>query len=36
MRERARLLGGQLRVTSQPGRGATITARIPVQVEPQS
>jgi two-component system NarL family sensor kinase len=36
MRERARLLGGQLRVASQPGRGATITARIPVQVEPQS
>jgi two-component system NarL family sensor kinase len=29
MRERARLLGGQLRVTSRPGRGTTITVRVP-------
>jgi two-component system NarL family sensor kinase len=33
MRERARLLGGQLRVTSRPGRGTTVTARIPIAVE---
>jgi two-component system NarL family sensor kinase len=29
MRERARLLGGRLRVVSVPGRGTTVTARIP-------
>jgi two-component system, NarL family, sensor kinase len=31
MRERARLLGGQLRVTSRSGRGTTVTARIPLR-----
>lgn len=30
MRERARLLGGRLRVESRLGRGTTITARIPL------
>jgi two-component system NarL family sensor kinase len=29
MRERARLLGGRLRVTSRPGRGTTVSVRIP-------
>jgi len=29
MRERARLLGGTLRVESQPARGTTIRATIP-------
>jgi two-component system NarL family sensor kinase len=29
MRERARLLGGRLRVTSRPGHGTTVSARIP-------
>ena len=29
MRERARLLGGGLRVNSRPGRGTTVTARVP-------
>jgi two-component system NarL family sensor kinase len=33
MRERAKLLGGQLRVGSQPGKGTSITARIPLQRE---
>jgi two-component system, NarL family, sensor kinase len=36
MRERARLLGGQLRVTSRPNRGTTITARIPLPSDPRS
>ena len=31
MRERARLLDGQLRVSSRPGSGTTITARVPVE-----
>ncbi len=30
MRERAGLLGGQLRVTSRSGEGTTVTARIPI------
>ena len=30
MRERAKLLGGQLRVTSRPGHGTTIGARVPL------
>ncbi|HEY3110507.1 MAG TPA: GAF domain-containing sensor histidine kinase [Chloroflexota bacterium] len=30
MRERARLLGGALRVVSHPGRGTTIAARVPL------
>jgi signal transduction histidine kinase len=30
MRERAALLGGSIRVESSPGRGATITARFPL------
>jgi two-component system NarL family sensor kinase len=33
MRERARLLGGRLRVANRPGRGTTVTARIPVAAE---
>jgi two-component system NarL family sensor kinase len=33
MRERARLLGGQVRVSSRSGRGTTVTARIPLRVE---
>jgi len=31
MRERARLLGGQLQVSSRPGRGTRVTARVPVE-----
>ncbi|MFL5761355.1 MAG: histidine kinase [Thermomicrobiales bacterium] len=30
MRERAKLLGGRLRVESRPGRGTRITARVPL------
>ena len=30
MRERALLYGGQLTITSSPGQGATITARLPL------
>jgi two-component system NarL family sensor kinase len=30
MRERAKLLGGKLRVESRPGRGTKITARVPL------
>ncbi len=33
MRERAELLGGTLTVTSTPGRGATVAARLPVSRE---
>jgi two-component system NarL family sensor kinase len=33
MRERARILGGQLRVVSRAGEGTTITARIPMGQE---
>jgi signal transduction histidine kinase len=29
MRERAKLLGGQLEVSSAPGKGTRITARVP-------
>jgi two-component system NarL family sensor kinase len=29
MRERARLLGGRLRVTSRPGHGTTVSVRVP-------
>ena len=30
MRERAKLLGGRLRLTSHPGRGTTVTVRVPL------
>jgi signal transduction histidine kinase len=30
MRERARLLGGTLRVTSRPGNGTRVNARVPL------
>ncbi len=33
MRERARLLGGRLRVDSRPGRGTTVLASVPVPAE---
>jgi two-component system NarL family sensor kinase len=33
MRERARLLGGRLRVASRPGRGTTIAVRVPLASE---
>jgi two-component system NarL family sensor kinase len=33
MRERARLLGGRLRVVSRPSRGTTVTARAPIRSE---
>ena len=32
MRERASLLGGSLEVDSQPGRGTTVLARLPMQL----
>jgi signal transduction histidine kinase len=35
MQERARQLGGQLLIASQPGQGTTITARIPAQGQPE-
>ena len=35
MRERAKLLGGRLRVGSRPGNGTTITARVPLRREDQ-
>jgi two-component system NarL family sensor kinase len=31
MRERAKLLGGRLRVATRPGRGTRITARVPLE-----
>ena len=31
MRERARLLGGQLRLRSQPGRGTTVSLRLALE-----
>ena len=31
MRERAKLLGGRLRVASRPGRGTRVTARVPLE-----
>ncbi|MDE3194886.1 MAG: sensor histidine kinase, partial [Acidobacteriota bacterium] len=37
MEERVRRLGGKLRIESQPGRGATISAELPIaRVEPDS
>jgi two-component system NarL family sensor kinase len=36
MRERARLLGGRLRVSSRPGRGTTVSVRIPRSPEPKA
>jgi len=36
MRERARLLGGRLRVTSRPGRGTAVSVRIPRGEEAQA
>jgi two-component system, NarL family, sensor kinase len=33
MRERARLLGGRLRISSAPDRGTTVVARIPLELE---
>ena len=33
MRERARLIGGRLRLTSRPGHGTTVTVRAPRQQE---
>jgi signal transduction histidine kinase len=30
MRDRARFLGGDLTVSSMPGRGTTVTAHIPI------
>jgi signal transduction histidine kinase len=33
MRERARLLGGQLNLDSAPGQGTRLTARLPVKVK---
>jgi two-component system NarL family sensor kinase len=31
MRERAKLLGGRLRIESRPGRGTKVTARVPIE-----
>ncbi|CAM5510602.1 Oxygen sensor histidine kinase NreB OS=Stutzerimonas stutzeri OX=316 GN=CXK95_13615 PE=4 SV=1 [Stutzerimonas stutzeri] len=36
MRERVQMLGGQLSIDSQPGRGTTITARVPLDPAPRS
>ena len=36
MRERVQMLGGQLSIDSQPGRGTTITARVPLDPTPLS
>jgi signal transduction histidine kinase len=33
MRERAELAGGTLEVLSQPGRGTTVTAELPLVVK---
>jgi signal transduction histidine kinase len=33
MRDRARLLGGQIAIDSQPGQGTTVTLTIPIEVE---
>ena len=33
MRERARLLGGQLQISSKPGEGTRVTARVPLEHE---
>jgi signal transduction histidine kinase len=34
MRERASLVGGSLEVDSQPGRGTTVLASLPMQLSP--
>ena len=34
MRERAELVGGELRIDSQPGRGTTVVAVLPIDQEP--
>jgi two-component system NarL family sensor kinase len=36
MRERARLLGGRLEITSAPGKGTRVSARVPLEMEPAS
>jgi two-component system NarL family sensor kinase len=36
MRERAKLLGGRLQVSSAPGKGTRITARVPITAEEDS
>ena len=36
MRERARLLGGRLEMSSAPGKGTRVTARVPLEPEPAS
>jgi two-component system NarL family sensor kinase len=33
MRERARLAGGSMRVTSRPGRGTTVSVRVPISAD---
>jgi two-component system NarL family sensor kinase len=33
MRERARLLGGQLQISSRPGEGTRVTVRVPLEQE---
>jgi signal transduction histidine kinase len=35
MRERLQLVGGEFSVQSEPGRGTTISARVPLEVEKQ-
>jgi signal transduction histidine kinase len=36
MRERARMAGGELEIRSEPGRGTTVLARIPLDAAPQT
>jgi signal transduction histidine kinase len=34
MRERAKLLGGRLQITSTPGKGTRVAARVPATADP--
>jgi signal transduction histidine kinase len=36
MRERAKLLGGRLQISSAPGKGTRVTARVPLPREDET